>query len=507
MKPKAQEGSPNEYGHRCIPGLEQFRWKGSSAASDSRSPWQSESSHFLAIPDPAPVLADQAKFYLECPTTEVREGDSVDVFLIRVANHQHSVTFGAYWRTDAGTAGTSDYVHQDTGAIWGSESERLANRAKRTFRTREDSLIEGNETFTARFSPVDIVVDRNNPDRDEKCEITIIDDDPNITDVEVTSSPARDDTYGVGETIEISATFSTDVEVDGDPGLGLWVGSNWRAAGYLRGSGSDTLVFGYTVKADDSDSDGIKMDGGYQDNNDRWHNFLNHTAVTAVDSDTVACRFYSGIDNQSGHKVDGSLAPAGTNTEITSSPASGTEVAYQPNPGGATPTMGEDSNHKVNGSIVAADTTSPTVSSVSFADSPGPGDDSTYGAGDWIGVWVTFSESVLVTGTPQVELNIGSTTRTAQYGHLAGGGTLDPNVAGIANATVAFGYTVQEGDSDTDGISIGASRLTLNGGAIEDEAGNDAVLTHDAVSDDSGHKVGRRRAYRVVGDHNFRRGG
>ena len=283
---------------------------------------------FLAIPDPAPVLADQAKFYLECPTTEVRKGDSVDVFLIRVANHQHSVTFGVYWRTDAGTAGTSDYVHQDTGAVWGSESERLVNRAKRTFRTREDSLIEGNDTFTARFSPVDNVVDRNDPDRDEKCEITIIDDDPNITDVEVTSSPARDDTYGVGETIEISATFSTDVEVDGDPGLGLWVGSNWRAAGYLRGSGSDTLVFGYTVKADDSDSDGIKMDGGYQDNNDRWHNFLNHTAVTAVDSDTVACRFYSGIDNQSGHKVDGSLAPAGTNTEITSSPASGDTYRY-----------------------------------------------------------------------------------------------------------------------------------------------------------------------------------
>ena len=91
----------------------------------------------------APVSADQAKFYLDCPTTEVREGEDVDVFLVRVTNHQHGVTFGAYWHTDAGTAGTSDYVHQNTGAIWGNDSERRANRAKRTFRTREDNLVEG----------------------------------------------------------------------------------------------------------------------------------------------------------------------------------------------------------------------------------------------------------------------------------------------------------------------------------------------------------------------------
>ena len=60
--------------------------------------------------------------------------------------------------------------------------------------------------------------------------------------------------------------------------------------------------------------------------------------------------------------------------------------------------MGEDPNHKVDHSLVTADTTSPTISSVSFADSPGPDDDNTYGAGDWIGVRVTFSESVVAIG-------------------------------------------------------------------------------------------------------------
>ena len=123
-------------------------------------------------------------------------------------------------------------------------------------------------------------MDLNDPARDNKCEITIIDDDPNITEVEVTLSPAKDDTYGVGETIEICATFSTAVDVGGTPSLGLWVG-NWQAANYLRGSGANTLVFGYTVKSEDRDDNGISMDGGYQDSNGTWHNFINHHAVTA----------------------------------------------------------------------------------------------------------------------------------------------------------------------------------------------------------------------------------
>ncbi len=76
----------------------------------------------VAFLQPKPVSADAAKYYLDCPTTEVREGESVDVFLVRVTNHQHVVNFGAYWHTDAGTAGTDDYVHQDTDAIWSTES-------------------------------------------------------------------------------------------------------------------------------------------------------------------------------------------------------------------------------------------------------------------------------------------------------------------------------------------------------------------------------------------------
>ena len=102
-----------------------------------------------------------------------------------------------------------------------------------------DALTESNETFTARFSSTRNVVDLDDPARDEKCEITII-DTPNITSIAIISEPVRDNnTYGIGETIEIEATLSTSVDVDGNPGLGLRVDSDWRYARYLRGSGSD----------------------------------------------------------------------------------------------------------------------------------------------------------------------------------------------------------------------------------------------------------------------------
>ena len=68
----------------------------------------------MSVLDPQKAQADDAKFYLDCPTTEVREGENVDVFLVRVTDHQHDAHFDASWHTDAGTAGTNDYVHQKT---------------------------------------------------------------------------------------------------------------------------------------------------------------------------------------------------------------------------------------------------------------------------------------------------------------------------------------------------------------------------------------------------------
>ena len=275
--------------------------------------------------EPQPVAADEAKFYLDCPTTEVWEGENVDVFLVRVTNHQHNEAFGANWHTDAGTADETDFFHQGSDLVMGTNSESRANRVKRVFRTRDDGEVEGNETFTARFSPTDNVVNMDNPNRDDRCEITILDNDPHIKEVEVTSEPAVEDTYGVGEVIEISATFNKRVEVEdgGNPRLGLRVGDDWKQAKYLRGTGTTVLVFGYRARADDVDTDGIRMGGGYQDSNGSWHNFPGYEAITHLGSDTVVYRAYDGFDDDAGHKVDGSLAPIATRVEITSTPETG----------------------------------------------------------------------------------------------------------------------------------------------------------------------------------------
>ena len=89
---------------------------------------------------------------------------------------------------------------------------------------------------------------------------------------------------------------------------------------------------------------------------------------------------------------------------------------------------------------------------------------------------VTFSEDITVTGSPQLELAIGSSNRTAAYESTEG-------------SAVVFSYTVAEGDTDSDGIAIGADKLTLNSGSIKDSADNNANLSHNALAAQDGHKV------------------
>ena len=145
------------------------------------------------------------------------------MFLVRDWDEPSPRKFGAVWNTVAGTASTSDYTSRsDTNHTWGDGNEARANRVKETFRTTADNLVEGDETFTVKFVKPTGVVDPDDPDKDNKCEITIEDDDPNITDIDVISAPARDDgAYGVGEVIEIQATFNISVDVNGNPRLGM----------------------------------------------------------------------------------------------------------------------------------------------------------------------------------------------------------------------------------------------------------------------------------------------
>lgn len=78
----------------------------------------------------------------------------------------------------------------------------------------------------------------------------------------LTSDPGADASYAADDTLSVSVGFDESVTVDtghGVPTLALTVGSNTRQAAYVSGSGTDALVFSYTVAEDDLDANGISI--------------------------------------------------------------------------------------------------------------------------------------------------------------------------------------------------------------------------------------------------------
>ena len=106
------------------------------------------------------------------------------------------------------------------------------------------------------------------------------------------------------------------------------------------------------------------------------------------------------------------------------------------------------------------DTTAPTVVNVTSLAADG-----IYKEGDTIAMMIDFSESVTVTGTPQLTLETGDTDQTADY------------ASGSGSSTLIFNYTVQSGDTSSDLDYDGTTALALNSGTISDAVGNAATLT------------------------------
>jgi hypothetical protein len=111
----------------------------------------------------------------------------------------------------------------------------------------------------------------------------------------------------------------------------------------------------------------------------------------------------------------------------------------------------------------------PVVQSVAITSDAGA--DNTYKAGDVVRVNVTFSDAVHVTGTPQMQINVGGTLRTATF------------VAGNDTNTLSFDYTIASGDNDPNGLSIDMAALQLNGATIRTVAGEPALVLTPAAAD------------------------
>ena len=79
-----------------------------------------------------------------------------------------------------------------------------------------------------------------------------------------------------------------------------------------------------------------------------------------------------------------------------------------------------------------------------------------------------------------MELDIGGIPRQAN---------LRPLPERTFNNSLVFDYTVERGDTDSDGVGIDANRLTLYAGGIHDMAGNAVGTSHPALTANPVHKV------------------
>ncbi|WP_375241450.1 beta strand repeat-containing protein, partial [Polaribacter sp.] len=286
------------------------------------------------------------------------------------------------------------------------------------------SYIMNNRGFTAMqtalralsFNPTD-----NRSSTSETTTFTVVIDDGTATDTNNTTtvisnavapvvnqvnSFTANGTYSVGSDIIISVAFSENVTVTGTPQLTLETGGIDRTINYNgTGSGSNTLLFTYTVQSGDTSTD------------------LDYLATNSLTAGT-------------------SILDAGGKSAILTLPAPG-----------AVNSLGAIK-------AIVIDGLAPTVTSISSSTTNG-----SYKAGDNIAITVSFSESVAVTGTPQITLETGTTDRTVNY------------TSGSGSNTLTFNYTVQAGDVSADLDYVANNSLVLNSGTIRDTAGNNATLT------------------------------
>ncbi len=130
-------------------------------------------------------------------------------------------------------------------------------------------------------------------------------------------------------------------------------------------------------------------------------------------------------------------------------------------------------NSSVHRDFVVIDMVGPTVQNVTAANPNGA-----YKAGQTIDVEVLFLEPVAVVGAPQLALGLDKVGTGPNAGG-AGRVWADYSAAKSSGNKVVFSYTIQDGDTDADleyEIVANGTAITLNGGMIQDGAGNPANL-------------------------------
>ncbi|WP_440053593.1 Ig-like domain-containing protein [Pseudoalteromonas sp. T1lg65] len=356
---------------------------------------------------------------------------------------------------------------------------------------------------------------------------TVDRDAPTVSNV---TSSASDGTYKIGDSLALSVIFTESVTVTGTPTITLETGSTDRAATYTSGSGTDTLNFTYTVQSGDVSNDlaynsvsALALAGGSI--SDAAGNAAVLTLATPGDANSLSANKALVIDgirpqvsSVSSTSADGtyvagnaltitvtfdeSVTVTGTPSLTMETGTSDTVATYTSGSGSATlnftytvqsgdsssdldyfstsalalsggsiidssgnaasltlPSPGATNSLSANKALVI-DGVPPSVTSVSASTANG-----SYKVGDVITLTTTFSEVVTVSGTPTLTLETGATDRAASYS------------SGSGSTTLSFTYVVQSGDISADLAYVSTAALALNGGAINDAAGNSATLT------------------------------
>ncbi len=345
---------------------------------------------------------------------------------------------------------------------------------------------------------------------------------PAVSGVSITSVPASASNYATDENIDVDVTFSRPVNVTGTPRLALGIGTNTRQA-QLRAAFGATLSFRYQVTADDVDVDGVSIAAGALT--------LNGGTITAATGGRAA-RLGLGahvVSNSASHKVNDSAPTFGTATVESRGFETNTAIApiklpaatggdgsltYDLTPAtlpdgltftastrtiAGTPTVitsGEtyitsDTTYTWRATDADGDTAQLTFTyQVLNPSGPAPSGiavvstEGNYENGDVLSLTVTYSERMEVIGTPYLTLDVGGSARRALYDAAA-------SYYGSGKHTMFFGYTIQPGDFDGDGVAVAADALRRNGGIIRrlrDNAdarvglGSHAIASGDATS-------------------------
>jgi hypothetical protein len=126
--------------------------------------------------------------------------------------------------------------------------------------------------------------------------------------------------------------------------------------------------------------------------------------------------------------------------------------------------------------VIILQFTKTAASISSFSISSNAGSDLRYKIGDVVSVQAIFTETVIVTGSPRIQIQ-GLSSKYATY------------ASGSNSTTLTFSYTVAAGDSDPDGISFTAGSLSLNGGTIRDVGQIDATYSNGAITTAASHRI------------------